>query len=295
MKKYWSKIISLLPQRTEGSEYRNRRRYRLDFICENTFNRVWSVRMTRLKVVLATIAVIASISALISMLFMFTPLGSFLPGHMRGNIRAQYIDTALKIDSLERQAQLYDAYAQNIIGIISGSLEPDKPTYNSDDAEIGTLIPIDSLRAASDAERRFVAQYEQTDRFNLSVLSPIAAEGMSFNAPVVVVNPDNLQTKDGENSVYIAINKLTPVSAIYRGTVISIYSVGEGKSAVVIQHPNDFISVYSGVSELFVKKGDKVHTGERIAHADGKTVTTMRFELWHNGTELTPTDYINFQ
>jgi murein DD-endopeptidase MepM/ murein hydrolase activator NlpD len=293
MKNLKNILKTIMDLRKGESEYHIHSRYRLDFIYENTFNRVWSVRMTRTKVVLGAIAVVASIAALITMIFMFTPVGQLLPGKIRGDLRAQYIDTSLKVDSLEKTAKLYDAYAQNIIDIISGSLEPEKPKVETD--SLGNLIlPTDSLMKAGDAEKQFVQQYEQDNRFNLSVLSPIAAEGMSFSVPVTVVNPDDVITREGEQSVNITVKKLTPVSAIYRGTVINVYRSSDDMYTIVVQHPNDFISVYDGLTSVFVKKGYKVQSGERLAHAGERGEATLRFELWHNGAELNPTEYMTF-
>ena len=45
--------------RRSNPDYKNPARYRLDFIKENTFNRVWSLRMTRTRVFLVTAAIIA--------------------------------------------------------------------------------------------------------------------------------------------------------------------------------------------------------------------------------------------
>jgi murein DD-endopeptidase MepM/ murein hydrolase activator NlpD len=61
----------------------------------------------------------------------------------------------------------------------------------------------------------------------------------------------------------------------------------------VIQHPNEFISIYSGLSEIFVSNGDKINTGTRIGIAEAGKFE-LKFELWHNGTALDPRQYINF-
>ncbi len=45
-------------------DYSNPRRYRLDFISENTFNRVWTIRFTRVRVILFSAVVLASVAAL---------------------------------------------------------------------------------------------------------------------------------------------------------------------------------------------------------------------------------------
>ena len=85
--------------------------------------------------------------------------------------------------------------------------------------------------------------------------------------------------------------KGSPLSAIYRGTVISVNTSADGTSSVTVQHPNDFVSIYSGLDHIFVDRGQRVEPGQRLGH-----IGTMpaNFELWHKGSPLDPGDYINF-
>ncbi len=54
------------------------------------------------------------------------------------------------------------------------------------------------------------------------------------------------------------------VCAIYRGTVIALDYGSNGLGVIAIQHPNDFISVYSNLSDTYVEKGAKILAGQRI-------------------------------
>ena len=144
---------------------------------------------------------------------------------------------------------------------------------------------------ATEAERQFVRSYEEEERFNLSVLSPIAAEGMIFTSPVT--SSTSIEPMPSQSpGVRIKGGSNLPVAAVYRGSVIAVNPQPDGTTSVILQHPNDFISIYSGLDDVFVGKGKKVAAGQRIGHSQGKTPVV--FELWHNGTALNPEDYISF-
>ncbi len=264
--------------------YKNPARFRLDFIKENTFNRLWTVRMTRARVVLVSAAALMALGALVWVVIVFTPLRHFVPGTLRGDLRAQYLETALKLDSLEQAMHANEAYLSSVLAIMKG--ETDSIAVPTAPAE---AVSADSLARASDAERRFVSRYEEEERFNLSVLAPIAAEGMIFASPVPSTATVEPLSTGGVSAVQPAV---LPVSAVYRGSVTGLYYDGDGRAVVTVQHPNDFVSVYSGLDDVFVVKGAKVAASQRIGHTSAGR--PLVFELWHNGALLAPGDYVAF-
>lgn len=275
-------IKKVLERRSRHS-YKNPPRFRLDFIKENTFNRLWTVRMTRARVIIVSIAAILSLAALIYMIIVFTPLRHFVPGTLKGDLRARYLETALKLDSLETAARANEAYLQSVVAIMKGEIDTITPIPEP------TTIPIaDSLIRAGDTERQFVRRYEEDERFNLSVLAPIAAEGMIFASPVPATAKVEPLSSGG---VAASQPAMMPVASVYRGTVTGIYYDTSGRAVVTVQHPNDFVTVYSGLSDIFVTKGAKVAASQRIGHVAANTA--LAFELWHNGAPLPPQDYIS--
>lgn len=260
----FDKVKDTLRSGLDGNRLsRGPRRWRVEITNENTLARIARLRLTGIRVYLFLLAAIASIASLIVVFFTFTPVGRWIWGER--DLRNQYVDLSLRLDSINSVASVNDAYLANIVAIMSDSLRIDS---------IPPLPPStsDTLLAASDAERAFVEQFESEQRFNLSVLSPIAAEGMIFESPVARV---------GEGG---------PVMAVYRGTVIGRYTGSDGKISLLVQHPNDFISSYSGLSDAYVAKGSKVVAGQRIGLADNEPA----FELWRGGAALDPTLYIQF-
>lgn len=276
----------MLKKTIMAKKYKNPSQFRLDFIKENTFNRVWSLRMTRTKVWVVTSAVVAAFIALIYVILAFTPMRNLLPGTLRGDLRSQYIDTALKLDSLEYALRINEAYLTNIVDIMTDNL----PTDSARNLAAEKLMTSDSILAASDAERLFVQNYREEERFNLSVLAPLAAEGMIFTTPVATVATMTPEA-DGAG-ISISTGRALPVTSVYRGTVIAVDALPSGLYNIVVQHPNDFTSVYGGLGETFVAKGKKVIAGQAVGQSSGKGNFT--FDLWHNGTALDPREYIPF-
>lgn len=237
--------------------------------------------MTRARVFAVTAAIIAGGAALLWVIIAYTPVRQLLPGALKGDLRADYIAAAVKLDSLEQAASLNAAYIANIAAIINGDIA-------AADSTVAQMVAIeDSLLAAGEAERQFVRSYEAQERFNLSVLSPIAAEGMIFSSPVgSTATTAPLPAK----GIEVSGPKGAAMSAIYRGTVVAVVASPNGTSAVMVQHPNDFVSVYSGLGEVFAERGARVEAGQRLGHVGQRPAT---FELWHSGSPLNPEDYIN--
>ena len=267
----------------KAPSYRNPSRFRLEFIKENTLNVVWSVRMTPLRVWLACGVILAAVGALIWLILSYTPMRRLIPGTLSGDLRARYIELALTVDSLEQKAASTDAYLTNLKTIMAGEIQEEVAV------QAPTIIASDSLLAASEAERAFVQSYEEEERFNLSVLAPIAAEGMVFTTPANVAETRSVPGVG--RAVELVVPRGGAVNSVYRGTVVSVIPRPDGLSDITIQHPNDFLSIYTGVRDVFVDKGTRVVAGQRIAHAGTAPLT---FELWHKGTALDSREYISF-
>ena len=249
--------------------YKARRRFRVVIINENTLANLLCLHLSGVRVSLAAIAVVAALVSLIVVLFMFTPLGTFLPGQLRGDLRRQYQQAALRIDSLEQICRQQTAYVENIRNIFSDSISTQPTPLPS-----ASQANADSLIAASSAERMFVRQFEDDRRFNLSVLAPIAAEGMIFEAPS------------------LSDDAIGPVCAIYRGSVVAVNIAPNGLFSIIIQHPNDFISIYNNIDHVYIQAGDKVVAGQRIAATPDNIPLSL--EMWHAGVKLSPELYLPY-
>src|SRR5690606_11102946 len=100
--------------------------------------------------------------------------------------------------------------------------------------------------------------------------------------------------KHRNNGVTITTDKGSKARAIFEGEVIAIISVPGGSRGVTLKHGN-YISTYYNLSNLYVKKGDKVAAKEALGDIntdrfDG--TTKLKFYLYQDANRLNPEEWI---
>ncbi len=274
-------------RRSANGDFVRRQRYDISVVNTASQARVFRAKGRPWGLLACALALFLAIGGLWLILFIYTPLRNVLPFKMQSDLRDEYVDLNSRLDDANDAARINQQYIDNVWAILHDSL----PEAEAPSAAEPEAVPLDSLLQASGRERSFVARFENAERFNVSVLSPLAAEGMTFYPPVMGISAEDKVNDAGIPYIWAMPAKSSPVSAIYRGTVLNTYfTTGKGIT-VVIQHPNDFVSEYSGLAESFVTRGDKVVAGSRIGLAQEKRYPFV-FELWHNGSPLPPRDYI---
>jgi murein hydrolase activator len=92
----------------------------------------------------------------------------------------------------------------------------------------------------------------------------------------------NIQTKEKEK-----------VKAVFEGEVREVFYLPGTGNSVMIKH-GEFFTVYSGLREVYVKKGQKVNTqqeiGEVVTNAEG--VSELRFQIRKKLTPLDPQQWL---
>jgi len=74
---------------------------------------------------------------------------------------------------------------------------------------------------------------------------------------------------------------------VFEGEIANILTIPSLNNVVIIKH-GDFLTVYSNLDQVFVKRGDKVKTRQNLGviHTDNEEVNTkLHFEIW-KGKEL---------
>ena len=100
--------------------------------------------------------------------------------------------------------------------------------------------------------------------------------------------------KHQSNGVIIATDEGAKARAVFEGEVIAILAVPGGNKGVQIKHGN-YISTYYNLSDLYVKKGDKVGAKEELGEIYTNRfngLTQLKFYLYRDATRLNPEEWI---
>lgn len=264
--------------------------YKIIIEDESRLENVMQASASRTKWILLMASSAILLMAIGALLCFLTPLRNLLPGYLKASERAATMEQHLRLDSLRNAYDVNKAYIENIYNV----LDPASPTEIPRDTHDAEIDP-DSLLAATPEELRFAAMMRERDKYNISVIAPLAAESMTFLA----VNDASVITEKSKSSekAEIVLPRGATVAAIAEGTVIAIsQSIKDGGGAsVIIQHPKGFLSRCSRLGSVNVEAGERVSAGQVIAMSsagNGIRGEFVNLEMWHNGTPVVPYEYI---
>ncbi len=105
---------------------------------------------------------------------------------------------------------------------------------------------------------------------------------------------ENVQVRN--NGINIATETNAGVRAVFNGEVSRVFGISGGNSAVIIRHGN-YLTVYSNLKEVIVKKGDKVSVHQKIGtvytDADDENKSILKFQIWRENQKLNPEEWIS--
>ncbi len=270
-------------------------KYKLTIINENTLEEMVGIRVSKLNGISVLLSVLTVLFLIASAIIAFTPLRNYLPGYMNSDVRAQVVENALRVDSLQQLVDRQNMYIMNIQDIFRGTVRID--TVHSIDSL--TTVREDSLMERTQREIDFRKQYEETEKYNLtSITSRPDIEGMIFYRPTRGMITDRFNADKRHYGTDIAANPGESVLATLDGTVILSTYTAETGYVIEVQHNQDFISVYKHCGSLLKQEGDIVQAGEAIALVGNSGQLTtgphLHFELWHKRRAVNPEKYIVF-
>lgn len=243
-------------------------------------------RVALWHVVLFLILAIALTVTLAVGVIMLTPLKSLLPGYMPPQERAATVDDLMKVDSLKNLYDRNEAYMANLRTVLnSDRTRGDSVRY----ATMAVTQTVDTLLPASKAELEFRQMMERKERFNLSVLAPLAADAMIFEDPAPGYA---FRSGDEEERIpTLIIPGSRMVHTLTDGIVTDIhYDPAEGY-AVSVQHANGFLSRFRRLGAPLVSEGEELSAGQvlaPLAKGTGRNAHLIYLEMWRNGKRLIP-------
>lgn len=271
-------------------------KYKLTILNEKTLEDVFAFRLSLLSVIYAGFTLFVVTLLIVSTLISVTPIKNYLPGYLDVKARQDIQKNALKADSLEAIVAIQEKYLAQVKSVLSGNITADSLTTNID--SLNNIDP-EKLKATK-AEIEYRKQYEEDEKYNLSIKSaPIDdAQQVAFIRPVkgLVFKPFDLAHR------HLGISLNTPpssvVMAVQKGDVALTGKQENGLQFIQIIHPNGFVSIYKNCSQILKEIGQTVKTGEAIAITDEKSeeriILPAEFELWYKGKPVNPATYILF-
>ena len=265
-------------------------KYRLSVLNENTLEEAWHARLSRLSVIALMVLLFLLTFGLFTLLIYYTPLKRYLPGFEDAGVRELVTMEAMRVDSLQIVLNQQEEYIDVLRSVMSGDLQTD------------TLITLDSLaiiqreRLAlekTEQEKAFCAEVEQEEQFNLSQVSVASdAPQYVFYRPVGGMLMESFQPTIGQYGVSIMTSANEVVTATLAGRVVVAEFSMESKWVVILQHEDNYMSVYRGLNRLQVKQGDVVRSGEVLGRmGDEDNIDRhLEFELWKKGVPVNPED-----
>lgn len=266
-------------------------RYRIKIENESHLSEIadWSVTMPQAVGIFALVLIITVFIG--GLIVAFSPLRTLLPGYLKESERSATEESLLRLDSVMVVYEQNQNYIDNILRVADVNRDP---TDSAALVAVSREINADSLLTASKAEQNFVMQMEERERYNISVLAPLAADGMTFS-PICSEGVFAEESKKSEEGVVIMTGD-SNVQCGADGTVVALYySAPQRGYVIVVQHGRGFVTSYTHTGTPLVGIGDVVNSGQAIAlapGADSKGRRTLSVRLWHNGTSLVPYDYL---
>ena len=274
-------------------------KYRLLLINDSTFEERFSMRLTRLNVLLLGLVAFTLYGAFVTAVIVFTPLKRYIPGYADQETKRNAYNSLLMADSLEMELRQQDRYIANLRAVLSGELKADSSNLFAPLA----AKPGPTDLAPSDADSALRARIAQEEAFSLNegrgTLDRRELAGVFFFPPLRGIVTSTFERREDHFGIDIVAKADAAVKACLAGTVTLASWTTDAGHVLHVQHANDLVSIYKHNSVLLRKVGDKVKAGEAIAIVgDSGELTTgphLHFELWLNGEPVDPQAYMVFQ
>lgn len=272
-----------------------RNKYRLVILNDDTFEEKLSLKLSRLNVFfIVGVSTIVLIIATI-LLVALTPLREYIPGYSSTKLRKRALTLTETTDSLMLQLAYNQRYLLNIRNVIEG-----KPVINFADTVVNDSIIIERLnRGVSSRDSALREFVEESERFDLSDNAQRnGIKALGFFTPVNGLVTQAFNPRENHFGIDVVAKKNEVIKAAQEGVVIFAEWTTETGHVLIIQHAEDFISVYKHNSALLKKQSSLVKAGEPIAIIGNSGELTngphLHFELWYKGNAVDPQNYVGF-
>lgn len=270
-------------------------KYRLVVLNEDTFEERFTFKLNRLNVFIFSFLTAILLISLTTIIIAFTPLREYIPGYSSVALKKKANTLAIKTDSLQQVISINEQYLASIKKVLTGDVHTVE--FNKDsilDAAEKDNKNIDLNPSKEDSLLREKVSLE--DKYNPLVTNTEVS--FVLFPPVKGVISQEFDIKDKHYALDLVTSKDAPVKATADGTVIFAEWNSETGFVIIIDHSNNFLSVYKHNALLTKKQGELVKAGEVIAQVgntgEQSTGPHLHFELWSDGYPIDPASLIDY-
>ena len=269
--------------------------YRVVVMTENSLEEKLALRLSKIRfftlICLLCVVIVLFTTAIISL----TPLSNYLPGKSSREVQSSLISLSFRSDSLEDVIKNRDLYIQSLSNVVTGT-DLHKPEEAKTPEKNIRFESISLDKSSEDSLLRVAVELE--NKGAIYHKSKKKDELFLFYSPVEGIVVDGFNFDNKHYGVDVVAKENATVSSVLEGTVVASNWTPKTGYVLMIQHKNNYISVYKHNSSLFKEVGDFVLAGERVAIVGNSGELSsgphLHFELWHKGIPVNPIDYISF-
>ncbi len=264
-------------------------KYRISILNENTLNESGHIHLSRFGMFISIVLLFLTSFALFAAIIWFTPLKNYLPGYNE-NVRQELITATERIDSLSNTVASQTHYIDAIRAIVSGEVKTD--TVQTLDSM--ALIQREALLEEKSAiTEEFLAEYEAKEKdyltlFDITTTTPV----YTLYRPATGVIDQSFDAAAKHYGITIRTPKSSNVQSVLSGTVVRAEKDYTGAWMIILQHTDNYLSVYRNLKHPTLVVGKSVQAGEIIATVHD--TEPLYFELWHDGKPVDPEKVIVF-
>jgi murein DD-endopeptidase MepM/ murein hydrolase activator NlpD len=275
-------------------------KYKLVLLDDETYEPRFTLRLSRLNVLLISIAASVILVSVTIVLIVFTPLREYIPGYTDMSLYEKIDELQMKTDSLEDDFRRKNLYLFNLQRIMEG-----RDTVSEIPMATDTNINYKNIKIARSKEDSILrADFETQSLYNLNLFSQREnGEGSSirdfhFFTPLNGMVSSAFSPMEEHFGIDIVSAANEAVKATLDGVVIFAGWTLETGYVVSVQHKDNILSVYKHNSSLLVEQGAIVKAGEPIAivgtTGELSSGPHLHFEVWFNGIPMDPAQLMVF-
>lgn len=260
-------------------------RYRVILRQDENLEEKIAVVLTPWNVIIAVFSSLLLFGVFIYFLLAYTPLNHLFPTKSAKYSNIEQYAMVQKIDSLEVRLAQLNLQSEVLGKVLAG-----------EDIVMGQEVVNEAMEANNVQEA--IPSGKQNGKSATVRPAEKTAINYSFFIPLKGVVSDTFNVDRKHLGIDIAANSKDVIKSVQNGTVIFAAWTPSSGHTLLIQHPNDFISVYKHNAVLLKKEGTFVRAGDAIALVGNTGELTsgphLHFELWKKGVAVNPVNFINF-